>query len=92
MEQTKRQKTKTRRAGSEIKETVRSRTPSKQPNAAKASEEKDDNGGGGTQVTLENAKKRKINIFKSGDDAIRFSFWHVQCIGLFRSHTYGWIA
>ena len=45
MERPKKQKTKSGRAGSEIKDTARTRTkPSSKPIAAKASEEKDDNG------------------------------------------------
>jgi hypothetical protein len=51
-----------------------SRATSKQPiSAAKASEEKDDNGGG-ADVTLKNPKKRKINIFPTGNDGIQFTF------------------
>lgn len=74
VEQPKRQKT--RRAGSEMKETVRTRTKpaaSKQP--AKVNEEKDNDDSEGTaDVTQKNAKKRKINIFPTGNDAIQFSF------------------
>jgi hypothetical protein len=68
-------KQKTGGAGSEMKETARarakpgSRAASKQP-AAKASEEKD----GGADVAQKNAKKRKINIFPTGNEAIQFSF------------------
>ena len=82
VERPKRQKTKTGRAGSEIRETARTRTKpsssratSRQPVAAKASEEKDDNEGEGADVTLKNPpKKRKINIFPTGNDAIQFTF------------------
>ena len=78
-ERPKRQKTKSGRAGSEIRETARTRTKpssramSKQPIASKASEEKDDKGVE-ADVTLKNPKKRKINIFPTGNDAIQFSF------------------
>jgi len=72
-ERPKRQKTKSGRAGSEIRETARTRTKpssramSKQPIASKASEEKDDKGVE-ADVTLKN------NIFPTGNDAIQFSF------------------
>jgi hypothetical protein len=74
VERPKRQKTKTGRAGSEIKETVRTRTKpssratSKQPIAKAAEEEERD------EVAQKNPKKRKINIFPTGNDAIQFSF------------------
>lgn len=61
-----------------MKETARARTKpgsraaSKQP-AAKASEEKDGSVGG-ADVAQKNAKKRKINIFPTGNEAIQFSF------------------
>ena len=82
VEQPKRQKTKTGRARSEIREATRTRTKpsssratSKQPPIASSpSEERDDNGGEGADVALQNPKKRKINIFPTGNDAIQFSF------------------
>lgn len=77
VEQPKKQKT--GRAGSEMKETgttARTRTKSSNRAAstaiAKANEEKDDTGG--VDVAQKNAKKRKINIFPTGNDAIQFSF------------------
>ena len=87
VERPKRQKTKTGRAGSEIKETARTRTKpssratSRQP-VAKASEEKDDNGGG-PDVAQKNSKKRKINIFPTGNDAIQFSFGGMSNVRFF---------
>ena len=84
MERPKKKKTKSGRAGSETAPRARtkpssSRATSKQPTAAaaaKASEEKDDNEGEDDVVTLKNnnPKKRKINIFPTGNDAIQFSF------------------
>ena len=86
VERPKRQKTKNGRAGSEIKETTRtrikpsSRAMSKQP-IAKASEEKDDrdNGGGADVAHQKITKKRKINIFPTGNDALQFSFGSNVC-------------
>ena len=82
MKPSKKQKTKTGRAGSEAAPRTRTKPSSrasKQPNAAaaaKASEEKDDNWGGADTGILKNnnPKKRKINIFPTGNDAIPFSF------------------
>ena len=84
VERPKRQKTKSGRAGSEIKETAArtrtkpsSRATSKQPVAKASSKEKDDSSSGvGADATLKNnpPKKRKINIFPTGNDPIQFSF------------------
>lgn len=92
VEQPKRQKTNTGRAGSEIRETTArtrtkrsgSRATSRQFIAAKPSEEKDDNAGeGGADVTLKNPKKRKINIFPTGNNAIQFSFGSMSNVCFF---------
>lgn len=86
VERPKKQKTKTGRAGSEMKETGRARTKpssrratSKQP-VAKASEEKDDNA---DVAQKNNTKKRKINIFPTGNDAIQFTFGGVSNVCFF---------
>ena len=85
VERPKRQKTKIGRAGSEIKETGRTRIkPSSRATSkqliAKASEEKEDrDNGGGADVAQKNSKKRKINIFPTGNDAIQFSFGGNVC-------------
>jgi len=60
---------KTGRAGSE---TARTRTkPSRAGSKQPAREEKDS---GGPDVAQKNVKKRKINIFPTGNDVIQFSF------------------
>lgn len=84
VEQPKRQKT--RRAGSELKETTRTRTTkpssraaSKQPAAIpKPSEDKDD-----VDIAQKNTKKRKINIFPTGNDVIQFSFGSMSNVRFF---------
>ena len=86
VERPKRQKTKTGRAGSEVKETARTRTKpssratSKQP-IARANEEKDNNGG--ADVAQKNLKKRKINIFPAGNEVIQFSLGRMANVCFF---------
>ena len=72
-----------------MKETARtrtkpsSRTASKQPVAvAKPNEDKDDSGGG-VNAAQKNAKKRKINIFPTGNDDIQFSFMTMSNVCFF---------
>ena len=91
VEQPKRQKT--GRAESEMKEMgttartktkPRSRTVSKQPFPKAATEEKDD-----TDLTQKlNAKKRKINIFPTGNEAIQFSFGTMPNVYFFFSSEF----
>lgn len=96
VEQPKRQKT--TRAGSEVKETGTTtrtrakpsgRAASKQPAAVvtMGSEEKDDDSGG-VDVAHKNAKKRKINIFPTGNGAIQFSFGMSNVCFFFRNNLY----
>lgn len=70
----KKQRTKTGRAGSEG---TRTRTkPSSRATSKQPSKEKDDSG---ADVAQKNPKKRKINIFPTGNDVIQFSFGGNVC-------------